>query len=74
MYTFPCTDCGAPTVTKLFKPRRCDKCRKEYINSYSRWLYENFRKETLAYHRAYYWRNRERISAQRKARKEGETR
>src|SRR5262245_64737029 len=70
-HVFPCTDCGAPTPTKLRKPKRCAPCAKVEALDYSRWNYRAHRDELLAYHRKRYAENRERISqraAKRRAR------
>src|SRR5262249_35200413 len=66
-HVFPCTDCGAPTPTKLRKPKRCAPCAKVEALDYSRWNYRAHRDELLAYHRKRYAENRERILAQRAA-------
>ena len=66
-YTFPCTDCGVVTPTKLRKPKRCAPCAKAEALDYSRWNYRAHRDELLAYHRERYARNRESILAQRAA-------
>jgi len=68
-YRLPCTDCGAPTLTKRPKPRRCDPCAKAEALDYSRWHYRTFRDEMLEYHRNHYRKNRKRILAKRAARR-----
>ena len=68
-YTFPCTDCGVVTPTKLRKPKRCAPCAEAEALDYSRWNYRAHRDELLAYHRERYARNRESILAQRAARR-----
>jgi hypothetical protein len=68
-HVFPCTDCGAPTPTKLRKPKRCAPCAKAEALDYSRWNYRAHRDELLAYHRKRYAENRERILAQRAAKR-----
>jgi hypothetical protein len=68
-HVFPCTDCGAPTPTKLRKPKRCAPCAKSEALDYSRWNYRAHRDELLAYHRKRYAENRERILAQRAAKR-----
>src|SRR6516162_5424622 len=47
-YTFPCTDCGVVTPTKLRKPKRCAPCAKAEALDYSRWNYRAHRDELLA--------------------------
>jgi len=68
-HVFPCTDCGAPTSTKLRKPKRCAPCAKAEALDYSRWNYRAHRDELLAYHRKRYAENRELILAQRAAKR-----
>ena len=68
-HVFPCTDCGAPTPTKVRKPKRCAPCAKVEALDYSRWNYRAHRDELLAYHRRRYAGNRERILAQRAAKR-----
>ena len=68
-HVFPCTACGAPTPTKLRKPKRCAPCAKAEALDYSRWNYRAHRDELLAYHRKRYAENRERILAQRVAKR-----
>jgi len=68
-HVFPCTDCGTPTPTKLQKPKRCAPCAKAEALDYSRWNYRAHRDELLAWHREHYARNRERILAQRAAKR-----
>src|SRR6516165_5081722 len=70
-YTFPCTDCGVVTPTKLRKPKRCAPCAKAEALDYSRWNYRAHRDELLAYHRERYARNRESILARPEAGEEG---
>jgi hypothetical protein len=69
-YQLPCTDCGAPTQTKLQKPKRCAPCARAEALDYSRWHYRTFRDEMLEYHRNHYRKNRERILAKRAARRD----
>lgn len=66
----PCTDCGKPTLVKQAKRKRCASCTKAYMLDYSRWYYRARREDMLAWHREHYAKNRERIMAERKARKE----
>ena len=68
-HVFPCTDCGTPTPTKLQKPKRCAPCAKAEALDYSRWNYCAHRDELLAWHREHYAKNRERILAQRAAKR-----
>src|SRR5215813_15345647 len=68
-HVFPCTDCGAPTPTKVRKPKRCAPCAKVEALDYSRWNYRAHRDELLAYHRKRYAENRERILSQRAAKR-----
>src|SRR5262245_11914023 len=68
-HVFPCTDCGTPTPTKLRKPKRCAPCAKADALDCSRWNYRAHHDELLAYHRKRYAGNRERILAQRAAKR-----
>jgi len=69
-FEFPCVSCGVSTSTKRPKPRRCGPCAKAEALDYSRWYYRTFRSEMLEYHREHYARNRGRIAAKRKARRD----
>src|SRR5215467_5867749 len=68
-HVFPCTDCGAPTPTKLRKPKRCAPCAKAEALDYSRWNYRAHRVELLAYHRRRYADTRERTLSKRAAKR-----
>ena len=57
-HVFPCSDCGAPTPTKLRKPKRGAPCAKTEALDYSRWNYRAHREELLEYHRKRYAENR----------------
>jgi len=72
-HVFPCTDCGAPTPTKLRKPKRCAPCAKTEALDYSRWNYRAHREELLEYHRKRYAENREQLLAQRAAKRANAT-